>query len=139
MSCQFFGNRVLDSAGMGFSRPTRPTEYTEYDQIRHNNTVIELNETRQALLKNLRDKLRDLYTDECRYIYNFNSLPPNIKDNFQGTQIFQPLDDQYSEEITKFITDTSLLDQCKGILQGRVSRMRNALEPFYLNGLLIGF
>ena len=139
MSCQFCGNRVVDSAGMGFSRPTRPTQYTEYDLIRHNNTVIELNEERQALLKILRNEIRNLYTDEGRYIYNFNSLSVEMKNTMQGTNIFQPLDGEYSEESTQLITDTSILRKYKAFLQGRISLMRNALAPFFKKGILIGY
>ena len=139
MSCQFCGNRVLDSAGIGFSRPTRPTQYTEYDQIRHNNTVIELNEERQALLKKLRKDIRNLYTEEGHYIHNFNSLSRDMKNTIKGKTIFQALDGKYSEEFTKLITDTSILQNYKGILQGHVSSMRNALAPLFERQILLGF
>jgi len=124
---------------MGFSRPTRPTQYTEYDQIRHNNTVIELNEARQALLKKLRDDIRNLYTEEGRYIHDFNSLSRDTKNTIKGKTIFQALDGEYSEKYTTLITDTSILQNLKGILQGHVSSMRNALAPLFKSKILLGF
>lgn len=132
MSCYFCQKNVIETGGIGPSRPIEYAPYMNSDQVadsqRHEATVAKIAIKTANRVKKLHYNLYNLFSEQIRLMSLYNEIPATTRARFGILENFVPRDNNGLEINMEKTSDVTTLEKWIDNLNAKNTYKRNILE-----------